>query len=368
MSSELDQRLEGLLLEVPEPGSEVGERALERALAALPPPARRQRRRLRAALVLAAVALGLLALAAGSLAAAGALHVSLGRTNRQVAKPLSLPSGAAGITAVVGRRLSVVTRSGFRLQGLPVSTAALSPHALYVAAGIGDSLVALEPDGSHAWSHTTAGPVVAISWAPFGNRIAYVVQVGRHFALHVIWGNGVDDVVVDRSVRAVRPSWRADSLAFAYVGVGGRAIVYDLAHQTRRVIRRAAAGEVRLVAFAPRGSALALVTPSQVVLGRWALDPGAHVVGIGWIGDRLLVAGRSVLALYQRNAGKPLETARVSGRVLALATAGSRIAVAVSQAGSNRILVTTPGRLRHRAFTTVLSQSPRRLLLPVQLG
>lgn len=234
MSSELEKRLEALLLEAPEPEPEVGDRALAHALAALETPLPRSHGRLRLGLVLAAAALVLLAVAAGSLAAAGALHVSLGRTkpHSRVSTTLMLPKGAAGIAVVHDGRLSVVTRSGFRLQGLPVSSATLSPHALYVAAGIGSSLVALKPDGEHAWSHAAGGKVRAIAWAPDGIRIAYIV--GR--SLHVIWGNGTHDVVLDRSVRAVTPSWRADSLALAYVGAGGRPILYDLAHRTHKVM------------------------------------------------------------------------------------------------------------------------------------
>ncbi len=94
MSSDLERRLEALLVEAPEPEAGVGERALERSLAALPEPRRRERRRLRVAVVLVAAALGLLVLAAGSLAAAGALHVSFGHPKRRAASTgrlLTLP-------------------------------------------------------------------------------------------------------------------------------------------------------------------------------------------------------------------------------------------------------------------------------------
>lgn len=300
MSNELEARLDALLADGPEPEPGVGERALERALAALAP-FRHERRRLRVAFVLAAAALGLLALAAGSLAAAGALHVSIGRTRTYVYKPLTLPPGAAGISAVVGGRLSVVTRSGFRLQGLPVSAATLSPHALYVAAGIGSSLVAMSPDGRRAWSHPAGGPVVAIAWAPDGIRIAYIVRAGRKLGLHVIWGNGTHDARIDRSVRAVPPSWRADSLAFTYVGAGGREIVYDLAHQLHRVVGGSPnAGPVhlppgiqgRVVSFSESGKTFSAVVAdadrrTRVVAGtrqRFAtvlsLPPGARVQSV----------------------------------------------------------------------------------------
>jgi hypothetical protein len=223
MSSELERRLEGLLAEAPEPDQGAGEEALHRALRALQPTAP-ARRGLRAAILVFAAAAVLLAIAAGSLAAAGALHVSFGQKakHRQAATmPLSLPKGANGIDAIVDGRLSVVIKGGFRLQGLTASAAALSPHALYVAAGTGHSLVAMAPDGRKAWSHPAGGNVVAIAWAPDGLRIAYVVRHGHRFALRVIYGNGTHDARIDRSVRPVRPSWRADSLAFAYVGAGG---------------------------------------------------------------------------------------------------------------------------------------------------
>ena len=90
----------------------------------------------------------------------------------------------------------------------------------------------MAPNGRRAWSHAAGGKVVSIAWAPDGFRIAYVVDAGHRFVLHLIYGNGIHDTTIDRSVRAVQPSWRADNLAFAYVGGGGRAVVYDLGHKT----------------------------------------------------------------------------------------------------------------------------------------
>ncbi len=297
MSTELERRLEGLFAELPEPGPEVGDRALVAAVAAIRPVAP-VRRGFRSAVVALAAALVLLAIAAGSLAAAGALHVHFGAAKHSAGevKTLQLPNGAAGIAVVVDGRLSVVTRSGFRLQGLPVTTAALSPHALYVAAGIGDLLVAMRPDGHRAWVRLAGGTVVAIAWAPFGNRIAYIVHAGKRFVLHVIWGNGTNDRVIDRSVRAVRPSWRADSLAFAYVGGGGRAVVYDIFHETRSVVRPAVAG-VRQVAFAGAGSHLA-VSRQQVPLGLGRLGRvGGRVVAFASDGDYFVFGVRTGTAV-----------------------------------------------------------------------
>ncbi len=267
MSSELERRLEGMLAAAPEPEPGVGEEAMQRALQAVRP-ATPARRGLRTAVLVFAATFVLLALAAGALAAAGALHVSFGSKTKQQRPPtteLSLPKGANGVAAIVDGRLSVVIKGGFRLQGLRVTAAALSPHALYVAAGIGHSLVAVKPDGGTAWSHPTGGTVVSIAWAPDGLRIAYIVRSRRGLGLHVIWGNGRHDTTVDRSVRAVRPSWRGDSLAFAYVGGGGKAIVYDLGHQSRSVLGMAA--PVTHVAFSPVGRTLLVATPGSVLLG-----------------------------------------------------------------------------------------------------
>jgi hypothetical protein len=319
MSSELERRLEGMLAAAPQPEPGAREEALHRALRALRPDAP-ARRGLRTAVLVFAAALVLLAIAAGSLAAVGALHVSFGSTTKQrpAITQLALPKGANGVAAIVDGRLSVVTRGG-RLHGLPATAAALSPHALYVAAGIGKSIAAMAPDGRRAWSHAARGPVVAIAWAPDGFRIAYVVHAGRRFVLHAIWGDGSHDTVVDRSVRAVRPSWRADSLAFAYVGAGGRAIVYDVGHQSRRVA--GAAAPVTHLAFAPVGRTLVIATPGSVLFGGRRIAT-AEVEAIGWFHGRPAVAIESgvtpALVRTFGSTGRPLEAFRVPGRVLEL--------------------------------------------------
>ena len=322
MSSELERRVEGLFAEAPEPDPGAGEKALHRALRALQPVAA-PRRGLRAAVLAFAAVVVLLVIAAGSLAAAGALHVSIGAKPRPPtpASQLRLPQGANGIAAIVDGGLSVVTRGGFRLQD-PATAAALSPHAYYVAAGIGDSLVALAPNGRVAWSQPTGGKVVAIAWAPDGLRIAYVVRAGHRFVLHGISGNGVHDRTIDRSVRAVRPSWRADSLAFVYVGGGGRAVVYDVGHESRHVV--AVRPPVTGVAFAPAGDVLALYGAKGV----WLVEQSqrrhiavADVEAFGWLGGRLALAvpGRdsAVIRLFARN-GAPRGSSQVHGIVRAI--------------------------------------------------
>jgi hypothetical protein len=288
MSTELERRLEGLLAEAPDPDPGAGEKALHRALQAVQP-APAPHRGLRTVLVAFAAVLLLLAIAAGSLAAAGGLHVSFGAKMKapRAVTQLVLPKGANGIAAIVDGRLSVVIKGGFRLQ-TQASAAALSPHALYVAAGIGRSLVAMAPSGRVAWSHPAHGNVVAIAWASDGLEIAYVVRSGGRLALHVIYGNGRNDATIAGSVRAVRPAWRADSLAFAYVGAGGKAIVYDLGHRSRAVVGSAA--PVTHLAFAPTGKALAFATPDSTLIGEKKVASGP-VEALGWLRGRLVTAG-----------------------------------------------------------------------------
>ena len=137
--------------------------------------------------------------------------------------------------------------------------------------------------------------------------------------LHVIWGNGKHDTTIDRSVRPVRPSWRADSLAFAYVGGGGKAIVYDLAHRSRRVVGRAST--VTHVAFAPSGKTLALGTPGFAILGGKAVA-SADVEALGWVHGRLVVASEmGVTPLLVRTFatdGTQIGSFRLPGRALAV--------------------------------------------------
>lgn len=339
MSSELERRLEGLLAGAPEPDPGAGEKAQHRALRALQPAAP-ARRGFRTVVVAFAAVVALLAVAAGSLAAAGGIHVSFGAKARKQPStriPLSLPQGADGIAVVVDGRLSVVTRSGFRLQGLPVSAATLSPHALYVAAGVGSSLVALRPDAHQAWSHPAGGRVDAIAWAPDGLRIAYLVHHEHDrfpWTVHVIWGNGTHDQVVGRSVNPVRPTWRADSLAVGYVGTDYRPTVYDLAQAAHHVIRmRRLFGGVARLAFAPTGDVLAVNTGRRTVLvgkSRKTVWRGS-TDGIGWLDGRLAVAAATP--------GLPRHIYAFSthGKILALVTADGRTA---------RVLAGPAGRLR----------------------
>jgi hypothetical protein len=385
MSSESERQLEQLFAQLPEPDPELEEQALAAALAALPvQPLRPQRTMQRLAILLAA-ALVLLALAAGALAAAGALHVSFGqqshhptrKANSSGSPQLQVPAGAHGIAAVIDGRLWLTTRSGLRLQGLPVSTAALSPHALYVAAGIGDSLVAMAPDGRRAWSHPTSGKVTAIAWAPDGLRIAYIVHTGLHFRLHLIVGNGTHDQTIDRAVRPVQPSWRGDSLAFAYVAAGGKPVIYDLGHRSRRLISAPAARDATRLAFAPSGSALAIGTRNGFLLTSAGGRPNGGsfkpslIGGLGWLNGQIAVAVNPahpgeqapLVQLFTIGHGEAIPMGQLisPAPIKALDTDNGRLTIAVAASSSLRVLSSYPGTPGRKLR---LARSPAFLTLP----
>lgn len=352
MSSETESRLHELFTGLPEPDPEVTERALARALAALPVPAgRRAERSARALVLVLAATLVLLGIAAGALAAAGALHVGFGKPSRHPQRVSSshlvVPAGAHGIAAIIGGRLWLSTSGGLQLEGLPVSAAGLSPHALYVAIGVGNSLVAMAPDGRRAWSHPTPGPVAAVAWAPSGLRIAYVVHVGSVFSLYQIEGNGDRSRLIDARVRPVRPAWRSDSLALAYVAAGGRPVVYDLGHASRTAVATRGA---TFLAFAPTGERLAVATAHRVVVTALSGAAGttvfAHemIAGLGWIGAKVVLAVNaatsSVSVFRISGTGALTRTGRlaVPARIDALDATGGRITIAVAGPTGLRVL------------------------------
>jgi hypothetical protein len=227
---------------------------------------------------------------------------------------LAIPRGTDGIAVVVYGRLSVATKTGFDIHGLPVSAASLSPGARYVAAGIGNSLAEIAPGGRRIWSLPVGAAVAncgacdvvpAIAWSPDGSRIAYLVRTSTmKQVLHVIWRDGTHDTVIDSHLGGEQPSWRADSRALAYVGAGGHPVVYDLAHRSRHVITwpiaRSADDSSAFgfgatdLAFAPRGSELAIGTWNGAFLvnGRNAVVWRGQTQAVNWLGDRLAVSER----------------------------------------------------------------------------
>jgi hypothetical protein len=260
MSSELEQQLQRALARV-EPDDVATEQAKAGALAALSGPGLRSRYRLA---LLAAALVGALVVTGVTLAASRTVREVVGIADGP-AKPHAplphgpLPPGSGGFAAYGNGRLWLASPS-LTIAGKPYSAVEVSPGALNIAVGSGHDLVVRRlSDGGVAWSHHTAGRVVAAAWAPIGTEIAYVVESREGAQLRMIEGDGDHDHLIAGLVSAVTPSWRADSLALAYVSAGGRVAVRDLASQSSTVIRptrNCPLVHASQVAFAPRGTLL----------------------------------------------------------------------------------------------------------------
>jgi hypothetical protein len=372
MSAELEQQLRAAFGRLPKPSREASARARSAALAALGPTDRRSPRVLILALAAVAFAVGA---GAAALAATGNLRVDIGakqKPARPVPTRLFVPPGSHGLALVAGGKLWLATRSGLRIEGMPVSAAELSPRALYAVVGIGSSLVALAPGNRHPWVQKTDGRVVAVSWSPDGLKIAYVVARRGGDELRMIEGDGSPDRLVVRGVRPARPSWRPDALAVAYVDARGRAAVYDLATGTHRTFdTRDCAGVARAVAYAPRGRRLAVAGRSALALvERWDVRPGCVGLGsvetinaVGWLSPQAVLTldtapprlgAASVLRPYRVGTGtiEPLESAGFSKKTLG--------AVAVSPASKRLLVVRVSGR---RMLELAIDPSPGDLLV-----
>lgn len=365
MSAELERRLRRAFDRLPEPGRDVSARTRSTALAAIP---RAERRRAAWPFVLVAAAAAVVGLTAAALAATGNLHVDLGGRSSpapRVPTRLVVPAGTNGIAVVAGGKLWLATRRGLRIEGMPVSTAELSPRGLFAAVGIGSSLVALAPGQRRAWTHDAGGRIVAIAWSPDGLKIAYVTRGSRGAALHMIEGDGDNDRLLDPRVAAEKPSWRADSLAIAYVRPAGLATVYDLGSGRRRSFdTRRCGGRARAVAYAPGRPRLAVAGGSGVALvERWntrptcvAFDRVLSISGLAWAGPRRIVTSDNPRpgigadsALRWYDAGRHgIESSRT--------------------AFTPRLLRTVTSSPRSHAVAVVIRRGPRELDLAVAVG
>src|SRR6266513_5447481 len=305
MSVGLERRLRAAFGRLPDPSGEASARARAGALAAFGSGHRGSR----GALLLVAFAVTIaVGASAAALAATGKLHVALGtrsKSPRPIPTRLGVPPGSHGLAVVAGGKLWLATRSGLDIEGMPVSAAELSPRALYAVVGIGTSLVSLAPGNRRPWVHQTDGRVVSAAWSPDGLKIVYVVARRGADELRLIEGDGSPDRLLVRRVRPVKPSWRADSLAVAYVDARGRAAVFHLSTGLRRTFdTRSCGGAARDVAYDRHAPALAVVSAHGIaVVRRWnrppscaTLDRPAELLAAGWLGRSqiLLAVNRSL--------------------------------------------------------------------------
>jgi hypothetical protein len=367
MPDELEERLERALRE-PGPGPDVTERARAAALAALPAPRTRSRRPL--VLVTAACAVAFVfggvnqAANGGGLplvGSGGASHDHEGEAppQRHRHRPgIVLPRGAVAFAAAADGRVWLAASSGTRLVGAPATAYELSPGAIWSVVGSEGTMraVGVQQHGQ-GFRHAVTGTPLAAAWAPAGIRIAYVVRTPDGDRLHDMYGNGTHDFLVGRRVAPVRPSWRWDSQAFAYVAAGGRVMIHNaISGSTSPLARACGIRHATALEFAPFGGLLAIAddagrvelidTLHDHVLCRRGM-PGAPA--IAWVRPRhvIVASGRSITHydLYSRFAGADVTdtpgtvvglAAGMDGRRLALALRGADGKVHVVEARTPR--------------------------------
>jgi hypothetical protein len=269
-----------------------------------------------------------------------------------------LPRGAVAFAAAADGRVWLAASSGTRLVGAPATAYELSPGAIWSVVGSQGAMraVGVQQHGQ-GFRRAVAGTPLAAAWAPAGIRIAYVVQTPDGDRLHDMYGNGTHDFLVGRRVAPVRPSWRWDSQAFAYVAAGGRVMIHNaISGWTSPLARACGIRHATAVQFAPFGGLLAIAddagrvelvdTLHDRVLCRRGM-PGTPA--IAWVRPRqvIVASGRSITHydLYSRFAGADVTdtpgtvvglAAGMDGRRLALALRGADGKVHVVEARTPR--------------------------------
>ncbi|MDX6534241.1 MAG: hypothetical protein QOF68_1985 [Gaiellales bacterium] len=363
MSRELEERLERALSQV-EPGDAVTEQARAAAMDALP---RGLRVRHRAALLIAA-AVAVLALTGGTLAASETAREVVGISSAKKERAPAeapLPAGASGFATVVGETVWLARPNASESRPARFTAFDLSPNAIYVAAGSGNTLLALDPSGLKVVKrHRVEGRVTAITWAPIGIYIAYVVRTADGSNLHLMEGNFTNDRVVARRVSDVTPSWRWDSLAVAFAKSDGSVQVLDLGAGRTFAVEpppcSAGLGTGQL-AFAPYGGRLAV--SGEMRYTAWIADTtgsrspmcvGDRYVrsvtpvsggGVAWLGQNDLVMTAMQRARRLHLDGNQIVRGRMieaPAGITAIATAPDRRTLAVALEDGRVVVVAVP--------------------------
>lgn len=262
-----------------------------------------------------------------------------------------------------------------------------SPHGLFVAAVKGQTLSAVEPDGTPRWSITAPREIGVPRWSPSGERIAY--RAG--FGLRVIAGDGTEDRLLAGSTAAgtsanarvspayVAPAWSPlGDAALAYVTGGG--VLRILNSETGAELSRApalhritwmewGAGGGEILEASPETVRLRAVHPRKVRPGpalggtrKLPLARGAAVVDAALSPRRPLVAAtltywrrhgtRSEVVVYGPNGKRrPLLTVPGSLGQVEWSPDGRRLLVAWP--GADQWLFLPVGEGRGRAVANV---------------
>jgi WD40-like Beta Propeller Repeat len=229
-----------------------------------------------------------------------------------------------------------------------------SPHGLYLAAVSGQTLTALQPDGTPRWSIDAPRRVTDPRWSPSGYRIAY--RAGGE--LRVVHADGSAPTGLRAKSAPIAPSWSPSGLPqLAYVDARGR-VTLAAANSGERLAAAPAleritglewssdgqllevspvAVRLRPVAFVKLHAGLRLGRPRPV-----SLPGSARVLGASISPDG------SALAVLRQFGGVAQTRAEVdlvglrSGRVRRLFRTPGRLGEIAWSPDSSRLLITWP--------------------------
>lgn len=219
-----------------------------------------------------------------------------------------------------------------------------SPRGLYVAAGSGPTLSALEPDGTPHWSLSPGGAISSPRWSPSGFRIAY--RAGS--SLRVTAADGSGDALLARRTRALAPAWSSRGLPLlAYVGGSGTLRIANV--DSRETLDSAPAlGRAFGLEWAADDSALLEASPARVRLRGVAIDKLIDGVAVGTPRDIPLPRRAAVRAAALSPEGNRVAVLLELGRPTAPLSA---VVLAGSDGGRPLPLLRTPGRLSELAWS-----------------
>ena len=181
-----------------------------------------------------------------------------------------------------------------------------------------------------------------------------------------MWGTGSHDRRAAGLAAPVAPTWRWDSLAFAYVRANGRvAVITPNTGAIQTLPRSCSIGHAQAIAYAPSNGLLAIADRHRLAIvdttGSHSPRCLRHAPGspsMVWIGGRRLALGSDhqlqISAISWEGARTTTRTLNGTVTAIAISPRGHRLVVALDQqVGTSIIPVTAAGRAGPPLFTLV---------------
>jgi len=241
-----------------------------------------------------------------------------------------------------------------------------SPRGLFVAVVDGETLTAVEPDGTPRWSLETGAMVADPRWSPSGIRIAY--RSGRN--LRVTVANGTGDRLIDANVAPVAPVWSP---------LGLNQLAYVDADETLRVVDVDSGAKLAKAPALPGVEMLDWGTSGALLeAGRQSLR--VRMASVDKLAQTVALAAPSALDIPRGVVIRDVEIGpggKVSAALVEVRRAGESLSevLLVPAGGGFRRLLSLPGRLGELAFSpdegrllVSWPEADQWLFLPVERG